>query len=408
MKKRLKNILKKDRILNLVYRVLTILLKFLLSIIIVKKLSVHDLGVFGIFQTTVMLMIYLLGFDFYTFNTRELLKKEGKAPSFYLGNQVVFHALIYLVVLPLSLFLFFYNVINTEYLIYFYLILISEHISQEIYRVLIILKKSVLASLTLFLRAGLWILALYIIWAFDWSSQTIKDVFMLWALGAMVSIGIGIFHIPLKYKFNIDFKWMRKGMKVAAPFLVATLFYKVIEFSGRYFLDFYESKEEVGIFTFFSGIANAMFVLVQSTVIIVMSPYLIESVNEGSEAFQRIYKDYKNQVIYVTGAGILLASLGIYPLLYYLDNTLLMENIVVFFLLLLAVVFFCLSYIPHYGLYANHKDKYLLWASAVGAIAVIVANFILVPIYGVFGAAMAQALSMFVLFLSKGALYKKI
>ncbi len=367
------------------------------------------MGVFGIFQTTVMLMIYILGFDFYTYNTRELLKKEKEGdPSFYIGNQMVFHGAVYLLVLPCSLFLFFYDVIDTEYLLYFYAILVAEHLSQEIYRILIVLKKSVVASLTLFLRAGLWILALYLVWSFNWSSQTIKDIFILWAIGGAISIIVGVFHIPLSFKFKIDFSWIEKGIKVATPFLVATLFYKVIEFSGRYFLDFYTSKEEVGIFTFYSGISNAMFVLVQSTVIIVMSPYLIESVNEGVEAFRKVYKDYQKQILYVTGAGFLLASLGIYPVLHYLNNELLTKNIAIFFILLLAVVFFCFSYIPHYGLYSYHKDKSLLWSSVIGAIVIIVANFALVPEFGVFGAAVAQALSMFVLFICKLFFYNRL
>ncbi|MGB6151704.1 MAG: oligosaccharide flippase family protein [Pricia sp.] len=401
MKKQLKKILQKDKILNLVYRVLTILFKFLLSIIIVKKLSVYDLGVFGIFQTTVMLMIYVLGFDFYTYNTRELLKKNRRDLSFYIGNQILFHSAVYLIVLPCSLFLFFYDVISTEYLLYFYLILVAEHISQEIYRILIVLKKSVTASLTLFLRAGLWILALYAVWTFNLSSQTIRDIFIIWAIGGTISIIVGVFQIPVQFKFRVDLSWIRRGIRVAAPFLVATLFYKVIEFSGRYFLDFYSTKEEVGIFTFFSGISNAMFVLVQSTVIIVMSPYLIESVSEGLKAFQKVYKDYQKQVLYTTGAGTILASICIHPLLYYLDNDLLNHNVAIFYLLLMAVMLFCFSYIPHYGLYSYHKDKSLLWSSIIGALSIIVANFMFVPEFGVLGAAVAQVLGMLVLLVSK-------
>ena len=407
LKKQLKNILQRDRILNLVYRVLTILLKFLLSIIIVKKLSVYDLGVFGIFQTTIMLIIYVLGFDFYTYNTRELLKKNDQGPSFCIGNQMVFHGAIYLIVLPCLLLLFFYNIIDTEYLLYFYVILVSEHISQEVYRILIVLKKSVTASLTLFLRAGLWILALFLIWTFNLSSQTIKDIFILWAIGGTVSIIVGVFYIPISFKFTIDLIWIRKGIKVATPFLVATLFYKVIEFSGRYFLDFYATKEEVGIFTFFSGISNAMFVLVQSTVIIVMSPYLIESVSEGVVAFKKVYQDYQRQVLYTTGAGSILASICIYPLLYYLDNELLTQSIAIFFLLLLAVVLFCISYIPHYGLYSYHRDRSLLWSSIIGAIVIIAANFAMVPEFGVLGAAVAQVLGMSVLLICKSYFYKR-
>src|SRR5690606_26806744 len=102
-----------------------------------------------------------------------------------------------------------------------------------------------------------------------------ENVFFLWFLGALFSIFIALFYIKFDFKFYIDYNWIKNGVKIASPFLLATVFFKIIEYSGRFFLDFYWSKEEVGIFTFYSGISNAVFVFVQSTVIIVMSPYLI-------------------------------------------------------------------------------------------------------------------------------------
>jgi O-antigen/teichoic acid export membrane protein len=407
LKKQFRKLLKKDSILNLFYRGLTIIAKFLLSILIVKKLSVTELGVYGIFQTTVTLLIYLLGFDFYTYNARELIKNDQKSNDFYIGNQMIFHGLVYLVVLPLSLFIFFYKVIEINYIIYFYSILVLEHISQEIYRILIVLKKSVIASLTLFLRAGLWIMVLYLFWQMGWGKTEIEFIFNLWIIGSVLSVITGVIYLNFKPVFKIDFEWIKSGVRMAMPFLIATVFYKVIEFSGRYFIDFYWTKAEVGIFTFFSGISNAMFVFVQSMVIIVMSPYLIESSNKGKAEFQKVFKDYKKRIITTTIVGFVLACTCIYPLLLFVGNEELLQNMLVFVLLLLSVVFFCFSYIPHYGLYVYHKDRELLLSSIFGAIAIVILNFIFVPKYGVKGAAIAQVLSMFILFAAKWYMYNK-
>lgn len=407
LKKQFKKLLQKDSILNLCYRGLTIIAKFLLSIIIVKELSVTELGVYGIFQTTITLLIYLLGADFYTYNARELIKNDQKSLDYYIGNQLVFHGLIYIIVLPLSLLIFFYNVIDTNYIIYFYSILVLEHISQEIYRILIVLKKSVISSLTLFLRAGLWIMVLCLFWQMGWGKTEIEYIFKFWIIGSMLSVIIGVWHLNFKPVFKIDFKWIKTGVRMATPFLIATVFYKVIEFSGRYFIDFYWTKAEVGIFTFFSGISNAMFVFVQSMVIIVMSPYLIESSNKGKSEFNKVFRDYKKRIITTTIIGFVLACICIYPLLLFVDNEELLQNMLAFVLLLLAVAFFCFSYIPHYGLYVYHKDRALLICSIFGAIAIVILNFLLVPKYGINGAAIAQVLSMFILFATKWYMYNK-
>jgi len=396
-----------DRVLNLTYRGITILSKFLLSILIVKKLDISELGVFGIFQTTITLLVYVLGFDFYTYNAREILKEKANNISFFVGNQLVFHGLVYCLVLPLSLLLFTYNVVATEYLIYFYLLLITEHLSQEIYRILIVLKKSVVASFTLLLRSGLWVLLIYMLWNSLWTDQKLTDIFLLWFFGAFFSIMVGLSYIKPNFNYKVDWSWIKKGLKIATPFFIATIFYKVIEFSGRYFLDFYWTKNEVGVFSFFSSISNALFVLVHSTVIIVMSPYLIAAANESNKAFRLIYRKFANQVFLTAGAGSLLAAVGIIPLLNFMDNPQLDNNIAAYFLLLLAVVFFCLSYIPHYALYAYHSDKQLLYASVIGAGINVLMNFMVVPKYGVYGASFVQALSMIALLIAKGIMLQR-
>jgi O-antigen/teichoic acid export membrane protein len=246
------------------------------------------------------------------------------------------------------------------------------------------------------------------VWVLEWSSQTIRDIFILWCTGASISIIVGAAYIRFNFKFKVDISWIKKGIKIATPFFIATVFYKVIEFSGRYFLDFFWSKEEVGVFTFYSGLSNAMFIFVHSTVIIVMSPYLIESSNKGIKEFLRIFKSFRNQILYTSTIGFTLAAIFIYPLLIYLDNALLMQNFEVYFLLLVAVTFFCFSYIPHYGLYTFHKDKSLLLASLIGAVVNVGANFAMVPKYGVMGAAVAQVLSMLMLLITKQILFKRM
>jgi O-antigen/teichoic acid export membrane protein len=407
LKRLYQSIFKRDRALNLFFRALTIVSKFLLSLIIVKSIGVSELGVYGIFQTTVMLLVYLLGFDFYTFNAREITREERRPITFYLGNQLLFHAIIYVFVLPLSLLIFWSRVLPPEYGILFYLVLITEHLSQEVYRVLIVLKKSVVASFTLFLRSGLWVGVLYFIWTFGLGGKTLTLVFWFWFTGALVSILIGALNFDLSKKFRVDWKWIKLGARISGPFLIATVFYKIIEYSGRYFLDFFWTKDEVGIFTFFSSVSNTMFVLVHSTVIIVMTPHLLSAANKNIEEFNRVFQKFRNQVLAASTAGFILAGIFIFPVLDLIDTAPLNSHISEYFFLLLATGFFCLSYIPHYRLYAYRQDRSLLQAAIVGATINIFANWVLVPNFGLMGAAFSQVLSMFFLLLIKVLLSRK-
>ena len=392
----------KTGIYNLLFRVLTIAAKFVLSILIVKRLSVADYGTFGIFQTTVTLAIYVLGFDFYTYNTRQILKANEKSVTDCLMNQLVFHGIVYLIVLPLLFFVFFFGVIDLEYLFLFYLILICEHLSQEAYRFLIALKKSVAASFILFVRSGLWIFILALFWSSFLDQANLGLVLMFWFIGALTSILVGAKYLPKIQSFKIDFNWVRKGLIVSSPFFIATVLYKIMEFSGRYFLDFWFSKEIVGVFTFYSSIANTIFVFVQAMVLVVMSPYLIEAAqNDRQEEFRIKFAQFRKKTISLTLMSMLGSMVLIYPFVYLLNDEVLINNVGIYFFLAFATGLFCVSYLPHYKLYVFDKDRALLISAAIGALLNVLSNVILVPRFGLFGAVLSQIIGMGSLFVSK-------
>ena len=224
-----------NQVLNLFLRGATILLKFLLSILVIKKLNIEEYGVFGLFQSTVIISTFILGFDFYNFTSREILKENAKPFSYYFMNQIAFHLFVYIFIIPLTYFVFISAVIDSNYLWLFVLILIPEHLSQELYRLLIILNKSVAATTILFLRSGGWVLLLYLLWTQKILTVNVNSILLLWLFGAILSVLFGFKFVKLKKINKIDFKWMLKGIKIAFPFFIGTILYKIIEFSGNCF-----------------------------------------------------------------------------------------------------------------------------------------------------------------------------
>jgi len=395
------NFIFSNKIINLFLRTLTIALKFVLSLLLIKSLGVAEYGVFGLFQSTVIIMTFFLGLDFYTFTTRQILKLKSKEFSYYIKHQIIFHALAYVLVLPFSYFLVLWNIIQKEFIYLFIIILVSEHLSQEIYRMLIILKKTVVATTVLFLRSGLWIILTYFLWKNNFIPSTLESLFYLWLVGAALSVAIGFYNLDFKWIKGVDKTYIKKGFMVALPFFMGTILYKLMEFSGRYFLNFYFSSAEVGVFTFFSSIANVMFVFVQTVVIIELYPSLIESKNKSYTHFLAKLKTFKNQTILYSTVGITLSLIGIYPLLLFLDKTILFDSIVSYILLLVSTTFFCFSFIPHYALYTYNLDWKILKATFIGAVCNVVGNLLLIPYLGVLGAAIAQLISFFMFFVIK-------
>ena len=197
-----------NQVINIFLRGTTVLLKFVLSVLVIKKLSIEEFGVFGLFQSTIIISTFILGFDFYNFTSREILKENAKTVGYYFTNQLAFHLVVYILIIPLTYFVFISGIIHSNYLWLFVLILISEHLSQELYRLLIILNKSVAATTLLFLRSGIWVLFLYFFWTQSILAVNIHSILLLWLLGAISSVLLGFKFVNLNRINKINFKWI--------------------------------------------------------------------------------------------------------------------------------------------------------------------------------------------------------
>ncbi|PQI89099.1 hypothetical protein C5U11_05310, partial [Acinetobacter baumannii] len=90
-------------LINLSIRALTLLGKFILLFYMAKFLSAEEVGVYGLFVVLVSYSLYAVGFDFYTFSTRELVLKDKKEWGSFLKSQSFLIIFAYIVILPIIL-----------------------------------------------------------------------------------------------------------------------------------------------------------------------------------------------------------------------------------------------------------------------------------------------------------------
>ena len=402
-------------ILNLGLRGLSMLAKFLLVIYIGKYLSVEDLGEYGLFITTITIAIYFLGLDFYTYNTREILAKEKDQQLQLIRDQFIFHILVYVIVLPILLTVFTFGLIKREFIAYFYFILIFEHISQEFYRLYITLQKQIFSNFLLFMRTGIWVYAIIALWYFKIDGTfNLETVWHAWIMGSFISILIGIIHLKKDYNFEslterIDWIWIRNGIKISIPFFIGTLAYKVIEFSDRYMINHYMTKADVGIYTFFSGIANTVNIIVFTLVIMMYYPSLIEQYQaKEMDVFKNTLKQFSIKIALFS----IFSSIGILLFIGYVleftGKSEFQKHIEVLCLLIIANIVLNFSYIPHYTLYAAQKDIIIRNATLLGAGINIFLNILLISEYGINGAAIATIASFMVIYILKFWHCKKV
>ena len=393
----------KTKTINLVLRGITLGSKFLLSIYLVKFLSLEANGEYGIFVATISMLTYVLGLDFYSFNNREILQENSSESGKKIKNQFFLFTIVYLIVLPLLYVLGLFDFIGEKYVFLFYLILIFDHISIELYRLLVVFSKPIQANMNLFLRTGIWILVLIFAWHNDFEElKNIKSVFNFWMIGSLLSVVYSIFSlsttgINIPWREKIETKWIFAGLKIATPFFIATLSYKTIQFADRYMVEFYLGTKQTGVYYFFSNISMLIETFVQTTVVMIYSPQLIASLKKDKPFQINIFKTFSKEIVIYSVLAVVSVCAIIYPLLYIVEKTELFLSISVFFVMVITRFIFNISLIYHFKLYVAKKDRVIMTSTLVAVIFNISLNYILIPFYGLIGGALATLISILIM-----------
>ncbi|HET8858752.1 lipopolysaccharide biosynthesis protein [Marivirga sp.] len=393
-------------------RSLTIGIRFIFNLLILKALSLEDYGVYSIFYTTVTISAIFIGLDYYQYNIREVVSEKKSLQRRLLGEQFLLHIIIHLIFIPASYFLL-KEIIPTNLILIFYLILILEHLSLEGYRLLIAFSKPLFANILQFVRMGLWCLIILLLTElkiFEFSIS-LTVIINYWLYFETISFILILIYFLKNHLITLSlskkvFDNIISGLKISIIFFASTLIFKVIEFSSRYFLDFYTTKENVGIFTFFSSLSNLVFVTIHTVTIIVIYPKLIRANKLNEEAnFKKLSEKLLREILFLSTVLCVLLYFFSPFLLELIGKQELLNNINVLNVLLIGTFFFMLSYYPHHMMYIRGKEKLLLYSSILSLVINLTLNFILVPKYGVIGAAISTSAGFMALFLIKTYLH---
>lgn len=353
------------RFFNVGLRGATLVSKFLLIFFLARFLEPSEVALYGLVVATVAYSLYGMGFDFYSYSTREILGNSREQWAKLLRDQGVFFGLVYCLVIPLLLLVFFYELLPWDAAPWFFVIVVLEHLAQELSRLLVAMSKQLLASLVLFLRSGLWALVVVLVFWLSENEHSIYFVMTAWALGSAAACLLGasaLLNLDRSLlNSRIDWSWIRRGVSVALPLLVATLAIRGVFTIDRYWLQAIASDEVLASYVLFFGMANAIMSFLDSGVFVFLYPKMI-SASKGLDrkGFDKGVRQLLVQTVTVVVALSGLAVVLIHPLLNWLERPAYTENVSLLYLLLLAVGIHAISMVPHYGMYAMSFDRHII------------------------------------------------
>jgi O-antigen/teichoic acid export membrane protein len=405
----------KTSVYNLTLRSLTLVSKFILVLFIARYLSPEELGIYGLVSVTIVMAIYFLGMDFYTYNTREILAGAEADQARLVRDQLAFHGVVYLAVLPVLLLVFIGGFLPWRYIGWFYVLLVLEHLSQESHRLFLILSRSVIANMILFLRSGAWVYAVLALIYFKADTKSLTTIWSGWIIGVSLSLALSVYFLRTldwrkARRSPIDWQWIRRGLKKSLIFFGASMTMQAVQFAERYIVKYFNGEAMVGVYTFFANIANVIPTFIFTGIIAILYPKIVSAFQKGKhDEYRELMRKMGTGVI--SGALILsvIAVISVRPVLNVVGKSIYNDHLAIFWIMIMSVSIMITSFIPYYGLYVRRLDRYIL-ISTVTAVGVgLIFNLLLTPIFGIIGTATSTLIGYsLLLILNIGFLRKKV
>lgn len=344
---------------------MTLVSKFILLFVLARILDPAEVGLYGLLAVTISYALYFLGFDFYTFTAREIVKHKQGEWGGLLKSQCAFSMILYATFLPLFALLFVMDVLPGYLFAWFIILVILEHVNQELGRLLVVISRPFVASWVLFLRAGLWtILVIPLLYLVE-DARNLITILAAWSIGGVAAAFLGTFMLWRMglggWDKAVDWAWIKRGVTIAVPFLIATLALRGVYTVDRYWFEYLVGLDVLAAYVLFMGIANALMSFLDAGVFAFLYPALIKKWQGQSPIdFRKELLRMLVQTLGFSAVFIITAQLSIPYMLDWLERPLYSEYASLFGWLMLATLLFALSMVPHFALYAQGQDRSII------------------------------------------------
>lgn len=339
-------------------------------------------GYYGLFTATVGYAIFFTGLDFYTYQTREIIRFPHSQRGRLLKAQAVLSGGLYVLVIPVALLLLGRTNMPDSLIWWLAPILVLEHFNQEMTRLFIALSKQITSSFLLFMRQGSWAIVVVLLMVWIPEGRNLDAVFLFWTISGIIAAALGLWKLwQLGYggwRMPLDWQWVRRGIVTSLGFLVATIALRGIYTFDRYWLESLGGAEIVGVYVLFIGVARSLLTFLDAGVFAFTYPDLIRynRDNDTGSARKRTHIAFC-QTLGVTAAFAVVSWLALPYLLDWVDSPVYQTHIGLYPWILSAMMMSAVGMIPHYALYARNFDRPIIASHIAAFVAFIVAAWTL-------------------------------
>lgn len=225
-----------------------------------------------------------------------------------------------------------------------------------------------------------------------WMQFKLVGVFIAQILSTSLMTIAALYYLLKTTHLRISFPLIGQMIKFGVPFLPTTLFMYVIKNADRYCLGLNVSLNDLGVYALAAKIGMMGMLLCMDPFLKVWSPFLFENYPkpEGQVIISRVLTLFTAVACFVA-VGLAVVSPIALPLVTGSQYEPAFPLIPV---TALATVFYGLSNLADAGILISKKTQYKPLIFGLASVIAVIANLVLVPLFGIWGAAFASVISM--------------
>jgi len=375
-------------------RGLALLARFSLAIYIAKYLSLDSVGAFG---GGIAILPAVLGFGLNYRISRELVGLPIEIAALRIRDHLLVTAVTFVVAsfgAVIAIWGGLIKVVPDLGLVIF--IGLLEAMANNIHYSLISLRKPLFANLLIFIRTASWVFPFIGLGLLFPALRNFHALLVFWLLALVatfLTLIVGLRDWPWQKVLTTAFDrtWITSHLRQGGMIWASDLSIVGASYIDRFIINFQLGLEETGIFIFYWALANGVQLLVDTGVIQVALPYLMDSAHSSdSSAFGRAMRFESLKVFAVAVAIAAMIYGAAIVLVPYLGRSQLSSHPWLLPTMLVAVIIRLQSSVANYGLYVRGKDRTF---SLIAMLAVIVSTsltLVALPILGVGGIGFAM------------------
>lgn len=377
--------------LSVVLRGLLLAGKFLFMIALAKWTTPSTVGIYALILAVVTALIYLIGAELHSYTTREVVACETREEQArHLQGHFCVLLVFYLLSLPIAWATLDWIDISGRFEFgLFALVLLGEALCQELGRYLIVLSRPVASNFLQLLRGAAWMPAAILIFGRASEADAINIVLTNWALGCAAAAAFGLWHVRhLLWRLQpVTMEWFLQAIGSARHYFVVALLAQTQSYADRFIVQYHWGEAQVGLLAFYQSFANTLLGFVQTGVIAILLPRLLQAVEQRNESSATsIQRRMTQAAIGVALAGSLALAIGVPFVLKGLGKPEYQALLPLFYWLLVGNIFMVAALVPHFRLYAQRQDALLMHIAVIIVPLGVLANLVAVPWFGLDGA----------------------